>query len=265
MAEFGYIKDSAGNILTDLYVSTINMNTGEVYYAAEYWPEGIYQFTSYPDDPEVAIKIERKGFKPAVRSILELVQFDYPTIYMQRDNTLILAAAIAAGVILLPGESNKVGEVSSDNVKTALYVGGGLLAWVLVKDLLEALGIFKSRDTVDLDHAATDPESWWNPSFYLSKPPSIPYTRPITTAQAVTMADNIYDAIGWVNDNEEAIKGVFRQLPSQAAGSFLCAVFLQRYGVDLLDFLRGGNWPQDRLSDADVNEITNFVNRLPKY
>ncbi len=279
MAEFGYIKDSSGKILTDLYVSTVNMNTGEVYYSPEYWPTGEYRFSSYPDDPEVAIKIERKGFKPAVRSILELVQFDYPTIYMQRDNTLLLVAAITAGVILLPG-NNSIGNPAAAaailkdvrlpkpenkqiaNAMWILFAAG--VAFSTYKIFI-MLGLIKDKDEVDLDRAVTDPDSWWNPAFYLTKPASIPYTRPISTAQAVTMADAIYDAMGWFDDTEEAVKGVFRQLPSQAAGSFLCAVFLQRYNADLLDFLRGGNWPYDRLSDADVNEINQFVNRLPKY
>lgn len=224
------------------------------------------------NDPNVTdvLQVKNAGSSNeiAIIDLLQLnssVNYPIPVMLTNKFPVALVAAAIAAGVILLPGEKEKVGEITSDNAKTGLIIAGGVVAWVLLKDLLEALGIFRSQDTVNLDNAATDPNSWWNPNYYLTKPDNISYTRPITTAQAIELADRIYDATGWVNDNEEAIKSVFRSLPSRAAGSFLAAVFQARYQMDLLSFLRGGSWPQDRLSDADVNEITQFVNRLPKY
>lgn len=178
----------------------------------------------------------------------------------------IVPILLGAGLLLAASDENKkVGEISRENVTTGFYIAGGVLTWVLLKKLLESLGILDPTSTVNLDNAMTDPNSFWNPNFWRSKPPNVNYTNPITLAQAETLSRSIYNAFSWYNDNEEQAIAVFKSLPSQAAASFLAHVFQQMYNADLLTFLRGGSWPQDRLSDSDVYMIHNYVMNLPKY
>jgi hypothetical protein len=73
----------------------------------------------------------------------------------------------------------------------------------------------------------------------------------------------ILDSFGAFNDNEEQAIAVFHQLKTKANVSFLAEIFYRMTGQDLLTYLRGGIWPQDRLSDSDVNAINQFLSKLP--
>lgn len=185
---------------------------------------------------------------------------------------LLLALAI---VIMVSRKKKKVGQATAALATGALlkdkwtrYVILGIVVIVSIKvlglfdRLLEMLGLKKSEDTQKLDEAATDPGSWWNPTFWKSGPPGTLILKMETARQ---YAKRIYNAMGIFDDNEEEVKAVFRNMQTQSQASFLCDVFQQEYNIDCLNFLRGGMWPKDRLSDADVNEITNYVNNLPQY
>lgn len=178
---------------------------------------------------------------------------------------LPLAAVALVGAALVMGKKKKVGKIDPGTVKTGALIVGGVIAFSVIKKLLEKLGVWDSADSKALDQASEDPNSWWNPGYWKTKPANVTYTNPITSTTAKALAKKIYDSTGAFNDDEEAIKSVFSSLPSRAAGSFIADYFSQLYNQDLLKFLRGGYWPQDRLSDEDVNEINRYVFNLPKY
>lgn len=164
------------------------------------------------------------------------------------------------------GQKKEIGNLNTEDLKPWLLIGGVVLGYVaIIRPLFEGLGLLRSGDTRELDSASVDPGSWWNPNYYKTKPYNIAYTNPITKGRANELAEMLYDQFGWFNDNEEGAVAVFKSLPSQAAGSYLSEAFREIYGQDMLAFLRGGIWPQDRLSDADVNLINNYVKSLPKY
>jgi len=165
----------------------------------------------------------------------------------------------------LSNKRKTVGALSVQSVLPFILIGGAVIGFNIIEKLLQALGIWKDKDTKQLDTAAGDPNSFWNPEYWKTKPANINYTRPITQSTAEGYAKEIYNAFGPFDDCEECAKGVFRRLPSQAAASFVSWAFNRIYGQDLLDFLRGGIWPKDRLSDTDVAEINTYVNALPKY
>jgi hypothetical protein len=93
----------------------------------------------------------------------------------------------------------------------------------------------------------------------------VSYTHAITEQTALSWCAEIEDAFGAFNDCEECAIGVFKRCYTQANASFLCWVFVNHYGEDMLTYLRGGWWPQDRLSDADVNQINQYISNLPKW
>lgn len=262
----GKILDKAGNVLNDVQVTTGVVSTGELYYPYETWPAGIYAINvadEYLNSGGLFIK--KPGYKDARVSFATLAYYN-SDIVLEKSNGMLLLAAGAGALYLITRENKKsMGKITKEDAQTGVIIAGGVLGWVVIKKVLEALGIFADQAQVNLDAAATDPKSFWNPQYWQTLPAGQQYTRPITLDQAKVLCTQIYNAITWYNDNEEAVKAVFRSLPSRAAASFVCYVFSAMYGEDLLSWLRGGNWPQDRLSDEDVFEITQFVNRLPAY
>lgn len=149
-----------------------------------------------------------------------------------------------------------------------LIVGGVLLVGYVVynvvqgaKSLAEAVGFKDSADTKNLDDVAKNPYSFWSPNFYRQQGSG---ALLLTRAAAEEMAREVYDSFGWFDDDEERAIAVLKGLRSQTQVSFLSSVFGDLYQQDLLTFLRGGIYPKDRLSDADVNELNSYISRLPK-
>jgi hypothetical protein len=177
-----------------------------------------------------------------------------------------IIAAVAGAAMLYMKREKKVGFLSSADIMPIMLLVGGFIGFDLIKKTLEFLGLWDSQDTKDLDNAANNPNSFWSPNFWQTKPASTPWTYVINEATANQWIDDITDAFGWWNDSEEQAIGVFKRCRTQANLSFLAWVFGRRYdGEDLLTYLRGGWWPQDRLSDSDVNIINQYISRLPKY
>lgn len=157
-------------------------------------------------------------------------------------------------------------QVFNDPVVKYVTLGIGLVvvgkAFGVLDKVLEALGFQDSAAKRHLDESAGNAASFWTPTFWQNSPTG---ALLLTSAAAEQDVSDIYSAIGWFNDDEDAVKGVFRRLKTQSQVSYLADYFEKKYHQDLLSFLRGGNWPQDRLSDADVNELDAFVSSLPKY
>ena len=135
----------------------------------------------------------------------------------------------------------------------------GLVYFGVLNPLLKFIGLKDSEETTALNNTATSTISPWLPNFWKSVPGAMILTR----AAAEKMAATLYDSFGWFNDSEDQAKAVIRSLKFKTQLSFLSQVFTEIYGLDLLSFLRGGIYPQDRLSDADVNELNIFINKLP--
>lgn len=260
----GYIVNEKNQQLTGATFSWVNLSDGSVVLPPVV-TDGTYRVII--DLPQVDkndyLKISMPGYETTFFPVLEYLASPASLIVRKKFPFLLLAAGVGVAYALSDGK--QVGAIDSDKVKTGLYITGGVVGFVLLKQLLETLGIWKSAATVNLDNASTNPNSFWNPHFWETKPAGINYTNPISLETARAYADSIYNSMTWYDDNEDRIISLFKTLPSQAAASFVSAAFAAYQHKDLLTFLRGGMWPNDALSDSDVNEINNFVNRLPKY
>ena len=176
-------------------------------------------------------------------------------------NSIIWVPVIIGILLLMKSKGRKqVGKFNIDEILPILLIGGGLLGFNLIQKLLQSIGIWSSPDTKALDNVATDARSFWNPNFYKQ---FSTYSYAITRAQAVQYIQQIMDAFGAFNDCEDCVIAVFKQLKTKSNVSYLSDVFYQTQGQDLLTYLRGGLWPQDHLSDSDVNTINNFLSQLP--
>jgi len=135
----------------------------------------------------------------------------------------------------------------------------GVLYFGLLNPLFKFLGIKDTAETKNLDLASQNPGSPWNPNFYKSIS-NAPLMQRVYTE---SLARSVYDSFGLFDDNEEQAIAVIKSIQFQTQLSWLADIFYQLYNQDLLTFLRGGNWPQDRLSDADVNALNSFILKLP--
>ncbi len=216
------------------------------------------------DIENVVAEISAPGFSTAKIPAADLL-YEQNVILKKPIPIGLILAAIGALIAFAKKRKKEVGKVTTSDVMPFLIIGGGLLAFSVVKQILEGLGIWDSKDTKELDNTATDPGSWWSPMFWRSKPDNVPYSYTISTATATAWADELYDAFGPFNDDEDAAIAIFKRMRTKANASFFAEVFALRTGEDLLTFLRGGSWPQDRLSDEDVNVINNYIDHLPNY
>ena len=146
----------------------------------------------------------------------------------------------------------------------AIYAGIYLL---LVRPILTKVGIVKSKEDRLIDEQTSLPNNInpFSPAFYRTGGPG---TKILTSNAANRYAADIYDAMGYLTDDEAKIYGVFRQLKYQSQISFLAEKFANKYSIDLLEYLkRGKNQfnPGSGLNSEELTVIFNIVNRLPKY
>lgn len=178
------------------------------------------------------------------------------------NGSVVLVAGVVGILLFKNGKSKKkiVAKIELNKVEPVLLIGGGLIAFVALKKVLTMFGLVDSQATQDLNNQTTNPASFWNPSYYKN---FSSYSYAIDFATAQQYVNQITDAFGIFNDNEEQAIAVFHQLKTKANVSYLADVFYRLTGQDLLTYLRGGSWPQDRLSDENVNEINQFLSKLP--
>lgn len=252
-AVYAYL-DQSGNIVSDIYRTDSAGN-----FAIELIPSN-----------SIWINFYSPGYISTVYTTEEIYQ--NPNLILPTDESkqikvlpvvLILAAAFFIGQ--MKDRKKKVGKITKAEILPIVAIGGGVLGFTLLKQLFEKLGIWDSADTKELNADSSNPLSPWSPIYWRNKPANVPFTYAITTTTAQAYSKELYDAFGAFNDCEECAKAVIKRLRTKANLSFLADVFSTVYGQDLLSFLRGGYWPQDRLSDADVNELNQYVKNLPAY
>jgi len=168
-------------------------------------------------------------------------------------------------LLLLPLLLKKKKAVGKVDTSTLIVVGGSILflkGFGLFNDLLESLGLQESQDTKNLDAASTNPFSPWSPLFIKAAPVGAYILKDEVVNQMMT---TLVNAFGYFNDDESAAIGVFKTLKTQSQLSYFADIWQKAGNGDLLTWLRGGAWPADRLSDAETDQINQFILKLPKY
>lgn len=203
------------------------------------------------------------GFIPMDRKVVELP----PVVVTSPDKKNNAAVPLLIlGALALASTKKKA--VSGPGGDTALLVGVaavGFLGFDIVKKLLETVGLWRSQDVKDVADEIQNPNSPFSPEFYKKAPAG---SLLLTTATCKQYMDILTDAFGPFDDDESQAVGVFKQMRTQSQVSFFADYFSKNIfppGPDLLTWLRGGAWPNDRLSAAELNEIVKYVNKLPKY
>lgn len=209
------------------------------------------------------ITIESEGYAKQTYKVEELDPENINVFMLKKSGGVLPLVLIGGGLYLLSNRKKKVGEMKAGQL---LYIGGGVLAFTFLKQILEKFGIWDSAATKELNQDSTDPGSPWSPYYWRNlEAKGVQWSYALPWSTAVSYSNEIYDSFGPINDCEECAIAVFKRLRTKANLSFLCEVFSSTYDQDLLTFLRGGSWPQDRLSDADVNTISQYIKNLPDY
>ena len=189
------------------------------------------------------------------------LQSDSTVKLLKEDNKNLILAGSALAILLLSQKKNAVGKMTVEDVKPYILIGGVLVVTGLFKKLLTSLGVYDSAATVALDQAATNPKSFWNPTFW-QQFSSFP-NGSLTSQQAGEKLWAIDNAFGTFSDDVSAVNAVFHSLTSQSELSYMAFVAQQIFKQDLLTYLRGTSWPNDRLSDSEVQAINTFISKLP--
>jgi len=261
----GFIYDESGALIRNVVIQLVD-KYGLFITEPFLVVDGNYSAWTDRNPNEISVSFKKAGYKDS-KVLISTLQTEPDVILMKgSDNVSWSYIMLVLGAVMLyRNQTKKVGALGASDVLPIILLTGGVLGFSVIKKVLESIGLWSSQDSKDLDAAGSSASSWWNPNFYKTKPYNIPYTNPITSTTAKVLAEKLYSSFGPFNDDEESAISVFKSLPSQSAGSYVSESFLNRYGQDMLTFLRGGVWPQDRLSDADVAVINRYVNSLPKY
>jgi hypothetical protein len=142
-----------------------------------------------------------------------------------------------------------------------LLIGGVLVLTGAIKSILTGLGVLTSAATTAVKNNINNPNSFWQPSFW-KQYTSFP-NGSLTATQAMQYLVAIDNAFGPISDDVAAVNAVFHQLTSQSEVSYMADIAYQASGRDLLTYLRGTSWPNDRLSDSEINDIDIYLQKLP--
>lgn len=174
--------------------------------------------------------------------------------------------------------STQVGEY----LKIGLYVGGGFLAYKLIKNLAETFGLIKTAQEQQLDTAIDqssgstiqtpdkpNPYLAFNPTYakalveaYKKKYGNTWNNQAqlkISTTDFLKLAKLINEAQGFFNDDEDKLYSVFRLIQTQFQLSSLALIFNFYYKKDLLQYLKSF------LSAEEIAPILDQVKNYPQY
>lgn len=153
-------------------------------------------------------------------------------------------------------------------IKAAVIFAG---YFIIAKPILNALGITKSKEENQIITASENPNSAFNKTFwrkyFYAAGTAASGRKPLTNAMIARCKKNakdIHNAFGYFTDDEAQIKSAFKNCVNQSEVSLTSYWFSEAYNSDLLEYLSEGKGlaPQNGLSNQDIIELFNYVNKL---
>jgi len=144
-----------------------------------------------------------------------------------------------------------------------LLAGGGI--YLLTRGVKAAKGLL-SKGTEQKFETGSANNPFAFRAFFAAVPKGTSYTI-LTAASANSIAKSIYDSFGFFYDDEQKFKNAFRLLKTQAQVAQIAKVFSEKYGKDLLSYIKDGYGPLPSagLSQSDYDDTLKLVSKLPKY
>jgi hypothetical protein len=104
---------------------------------------------------------------------------------------------------------------------------------------------------------ALEGSNYWNYNDFLAKAPG--GHALLTQAGAAAYVEDLWDATGYFNDDEEKIFGVFRAMRTQSQIAALAKRFNQLKNKDLYGYLK------DYLNETELLTVKKIIDQKPKY
>lgn len=146
-----------------------------------------------------------------------------------------------------------------------LLIAGGLLIGIFYlfrkigsagSDLLSGLGITNTEEENQQLNELKE-ANYWNFQAFLNDAPAGALL--LTMAFSENLVNQLWDATGFFNDDEEAIYGVFRSLKTKSQVSFLAKRFFDLKGQDLYNYL------DNYLNDSEMLNVKGIIDSKPMY
>jgi hypothetical protein len=160
-----------------------------------------------------------------------------------------------------------------DDQRLIILIAGGLVALRVVGPLLggldrlfQGLGISQSAAAASLEAMKRDPDIFWNGQYWRNVSKRTPggLVKILTNAAVNDLWALLNKAFGYFNDDETAAIAAFRKhIRTQTQLSYFSEWVAKNAGVDLLTWLEGSGYPNDRLSAEEIDIITQYVKKLP--
>lgn len=137
--------------------------------------------------------------------------------------------------------------------------GVTLAGLFIVYKLAQKIGIFPSAEgkAEQQNLQALEASTVWDYNKFLSSLPSGALL--LTQAGAAAYVDDLWNATGYFNDDEEAIYGVFRAMKTQSQIAALAKRFNQIKNQDLYSYLK------NYLNDTELLTVKRIIDQKPKY
>ncbi len=163
--------------------------------------------------------------------------------------------------------------MKQDQQRLLITIVGGIVVFRVLGPLLsgidkifEGLGISQSAAAASLERGKTDPNSFWNAQFWknLSRRTPGGLVKVLPNASVIKLWGDLNKAFGYFNDDEGAAIAAFKSnIRYQSQLSYFSDWVAKNAGTDLLTWLEGGAYPNDRLSAEEIDIITQYVKKLP--
>ncbi len=160
-----------------------------------------------------------------------------------------------------------------DDQRLILWIAGGIVALRVAGPLLssidrifQGLGISQSAAAASLESMKRDPGSFWNGQFWRNVSKRTPggLVKVLTNAAVNDLWASLNKSFSYLNDDETAAIAAFRKhIRAQSQLSYFSDWVAKNAGVDLLTWLEGSGYPNDRLSAEEIDIITQYVKKLP--
>jgi hypothetical protein len=184
---------------------------------------------------------------------------------------LLIPLAIAASK-----KKNAIGEVgfNTSTVITGAAILVAIKGFNLLNDILTLFGLGKDKDDHAFDNENENPDSPLKPTLYINAPADKKtkafnslVSNPNGSDNRVNdLAEELFSAFGSWDDDEAQAIGVFKKFRSQIEASCFAYIWEETWGYpDLLQWLKGSTYPNDRLDTGEIKEITDYLHNLPVY
>jgi hypothetical protein len=140
-----------------------------------------------------------------------------------------------------------------------IKAGVSIAGLFIVYKLLQKTGLLPSAESTQAAQNLQQLESAsvWDYNKFLSTLPA--GAKLLTQSGAAAYVEDLWDATGTFNDDEEAIYGVFRAMKTQSQISALAKRFNQLKSKDLYGYLK------DYLNEEELLNVKKIIDQKPKY